>query len=389
MRNYLDTWLPEIIQWRQDIHQHPELGFEERRTAEVVAKKLESFGYKVHRRVGKTGVVGTLTVGESPRSIGLRADMDALPIQEVNDIAYCSTNSNVMHACGHDGHTAMLLGAARCLAKTRLFDGTIQLIFQPAEEGLGGAAAMVEDGLFERFPVDSVYGLHNWPGMPVGQFGICRGAMMGSSDIFDITITGKGGHAAMPDQSLDPIIAASQLVAQLQAVVSRNIKPIDAAVLSVTQINAGSTYNVIPEKVSIKGGVRTLNPAIQALVERRIREVMEGVCAAAGVKGELVYQKVIPVLLNTQHETQNAIAAASAVAGDHRVDGQIEPTMGAEDFAYMLQQKPGCYIFMGNGGAGEGAPCMLHNPGYDFNDDAIQWGVRYWCRLVEHLLCRD
>lgn len=382
----LSTSLPEIIQWRRDIHQNPELGFEEHRSANIVAEKLTAFGYKVQRGIGKTGVVGTLSVGSSSRSIGLRADMDALPIQEANDLSYRSTRPNVMHACGHDGHTAMLLGAARHLAETRRFNGTVQLIFQPAEEGLGGAAAMIADGLFERFPMGSVYGMHNWPGMPVGHFGVCHGAMMASSDTFDITLTGKGGHAALPHESADPIVAASQLVMQLQTLISRNIKPIDAAVLSVTQIKAGSAYNVIPEQATIRGGVRTLNPMTQTLVETRIREVMDGVCTAAGVSGKLEYKKVIPVLLNTEQEVNSSIAAANEVSGQHRVCSSIEPTMGAEDFAYMLQKKPGCYIFTGNGGNGNGAPCMLHNPGYDFNDDAIEWGVRYWCRLVETIL---
>lgn len=382
----ITPWLPEVGLWRRDIHQHPELGFKETRTADIVAAKLNSFGYEVHRGLGTTGVVGTLRQGASPRAIGLRADMDALPIQEANAFTHRSVHEKVMHACGHDGHTAMLLGAARYLAESKNFDGTVYLIFQPAEEGLGGAKAMIDDGLFDRFSVDSVYGLHNWPGMPLGQFGVRAGGLCGSSDTFDITITGKGGHAAMPHQSVDPIVIAGQLIAQLQTLVSRNIKPIDSAVLSVTQVHAGEAYNVIPNQAILRGGVRALSKEAQDQMQLRMAAMIDGVCSAHGASGELSYNKVIPVLVNTAVEAQNAINSAMAVAGEHNIDANIEPTMGAEDFAFMLEKKPGAYIFMGNGGIDQGSPCMLHNPGYDFNDQAIKWGVAYWCQLVEQLL---
>ena len=386
MQQMLAQWLPEITKWRRDIHQHPELGFNEHRTADIVAEKLNSFGYQVHRGLAKTGVVGTLRQGITSRAIGLRADMDALPIQETNNFAHCSVNANVMHACGHDGHTAMLLGAARCLAQSRNFDGTVHLIFQPAEEGMGGAKMMIEDGLFDRFPMDSIYGMHNWPGVPVGRFGVCTGPMLASNDNFDITITGKGGHAAMPHQSIDPIIIASELVGQLQTLISRNTNPVESAVLSVTQLQAGSAYNVIAEKAVLRGTLRTLSPETQSFLKLRMKETVAGLCAVKGAAGKLVFDEITPVLVNTEQETQHAIATATAVVGACNVNNQIDATMGAEDFAYMLQEKPGCYIFSGNGGIGDGEPCMLHNPGYDFNDDSIQWGVAYWCQLVETLL---
>lgn len=395
MQSMIANWLPDITQWRRDIHQHPELGFNEFRTSDLVAKKLEAFGYQVHRGLGKTGVVGTLKVGTSSRSIGLRADMDALPIQETNDVDHCSVHPKVMHACGHDGHTAMLLGAARYLAETKSFNGTVQLIFQPAEEGLGGARTMIEDGLFERFLMDDIYGMHNWPGMPLGHFGVCSGAMMASGDRFDITLTGKGGHAALPHQAVDPIIAASALVGQLQTLVSRNTKPVSPAVISVTQLEAGSAYNVIPDTVIIRGIVRTLSPDTQRLIRSRMQNLVDGLMVTWGVKGELAYHKGYPVLVNSPEETQKAIAAATALVGADKVEGEMEPTMGGEDFAFMLQKKPGCYVFMGNGdsavsddelSASQAPPCMLHNPGYDFNDKAIRWGVGYWCQLVESQL---
>ena len=387
MKPRIKALSPEIATWRRDIHQHPELGFEEVRTANLVAEKLESFGIDVHRGLAKTGVVGTLRSGNSSRVIGLRADMDALPMQEHNSFAHRSVYDHAMHACGHDGHTAMLLGAAQYLAQTRHFDGTVHFIFQPAEEGLGGADAMVKDGLFEQFPVDEIYGLHNWPGLPVGEFAVCAGAMEASSDYFDITIRGKGGHAAMPDQARDPIVIAGQLIGLLQTITSRHVRPVDAAVVSITQINAGSAYNVIPETVTLHGNVRTLNPHNQECVRAQIEKLLHGLCDTCDASGELVYRKCIPVLINTEAETAKAAAVARAVAGDDKVDSQCLPTMGAEDFAFMLQEKPGCYIFMGNGGDEQGASaCVLHNPHYDFNDEAIEWGVQYWCQLVETLL---
>ena len=387
----LQSYLPDIGAWRRDIHQHPELGFNEHRTADLVAKKLESFGLEVHRGLATTGVVGTLRAGTSSRAIGLRADMDALPIQELNSFKHCSVHPKTMHACGHDGHTAMLLGAAACLAKTKQFDGTVHFIFQPAEEGDGGAQAMVEEGLFEQFPVDSVYGLHNWPGLAVGQFGVCSGAMMASADTFEITVRGVGAHAAMPHTGIDPVVVAAQVITALQTLVSRNVAPIDAAVISVTQVNTGSAFNIVPAEAVLKGCVRTQSSATQALIKARMQTLVTQICSAFGATGSVELKPITPVLINTQAETDAAILAAQSVVGEARVDTQYPPTMGSEDFAYMLQQRPGCYVFLGNGqGDGtESGGCMLHNARYDFNDDAIEWGVSYWCRLVESLLKID
>jgi len=282
MKEQIAAWKDEITSWRHELHKHPELAFEEHRTADFVAAKLESFGLEVHRGLGKTGVVGTLRVGDSKRAIALRADMDALPIHEANDFEYRSVNDNIMHACGHDGHTAMLLGAAKYLAATRNFDGTVHFIFQPAEEAAGGAPAMIEDGLFEKFPVDSVYGMHNWPGLAVGKFGVRTGAMMASFDTFDIEISGVGAHAAMPHTGIDPIMVAGQLISALQTIVSRNADPIDASVVSVTQVNAGDAYNVIPEKAVLRGCTRALNAETRQMIEQRIRETADGLCNAFG-----------------------------------------------------------------------------------------------------------
>ena len=393
MNNTLTTLLPEITQWRRDIHQHPELGFNEYRTSDLVADKLQSFGVEVHRGLAKTGVVGTLKVGDANTRIGLRADMDALPIQELNTFSHSSVNQQVMHACGHDGHTAMLLGAAKHLAQTRAFNGTVHFIFQPAEEGTGqiqgGAASMIKDGLFEQFPMDAVYGMRNWPGLPLGQFGVRSGAMMASADNMEIRIIGKGGHAAMPQQAIDPIVIGSQLVGLLQTIVSRTMDPLDSVVVSVTQLEGGSTFNVIPDSLTLRGTIRTLNPKAQQLIQQRIEAAVNELCAAFGARGEVSYQPVCPVLINSPAETDQAIAVAQSVAGKACVDDNCLPTMGGEDFAFMLEQKPGCYLFVGNGGGEQdGGACMLHNPEYDFNDGAIEWGVNYWCQLVETLLAK-
>jgi len=387
MRELLEqiaAWKDEIITWRHDIHRHPELAFEEHRTADLVAEKLNSFGVEVHRGLGKIGVVGTLRAGNSERAIGLRADMDALPIQEANDLEYRSVHEKKMHACGHDGHTAMLLGAAKYLAHTRNFDGTVYFIFQPAEENAGGGLAMIEDGLFERFPVDSIYGMHNWPGLAVGKFGVRSGAMMASFDTFHIDISGTVAHAALPHTGVDPIMVAGQLIGALQTVVSRNTDPIEAAVVSVTQVEAGDAYNIIPEKAMLRGCTRALDADTRCMVERRVRETAASLCKAFGASCEISYENSYRVLVNTEAETQQAVAVAVKVVGDGNVDPDHPPTMGSEDFACMLEQRPGCYVFMGNGD-GEGS-CMVHNPGYDFNDDAIETGVAYWCKLVESLL---
>ena len=384
MKEQIAAWKDEITTWRHDIHRHPELAFEEHRTADLVAAKLESFGLDVHRGLGKTGVVGTLRAGESDRAVALRADMDALPIQENNDFEYRSVNKNKMHACGHDGHTAMLLGAAKYLSRTRNFNGKVHFIFQPAEEAAGGGLAMIEDGLFEQFPVESVYGMHNWPGLAVGKFGVRTGAMMASFDTFDIEITGIGAHAALPHTGIDPVMIAGQLIGALQTIVSRNADPIDSSVISVTQMEAGDAYNVIPEKAMLRGCSRALNADVRRMIEKRIRETATRLCQAFGANCEVTYANSYPVLVNTAAETKHAVTVAIQLVGSDNVNPNHEPTMGSEDFACMLEQRPGCYIFIGNGD-GEGT-CMVHNAGYDFNDDVIETGVSYWCSLAESLL---
>jgi amidohydrolase len=375
----------EIRTWRRDIHAHPETAFEEFRTSDIVAEKLESFGIPVHRGLAKTGVVGTLKVGESNRAIGLRADMDALDVLEENTFDHVSTNPGKMHACGHDGHTAMLLGAARYLSETRRFNGTVQFIFQPAEENVAGGRVMVEDGLFELFPVEAVYGMHNQPGLPLGKFGVTSGSAMASADMFEITITGKGSHAAHPHHGADPIVTGAEVVQALQRIASRNVNPIDAVVVSVTQFHAGTTMNVIPETVSIKGTCRTLKPAVQDVVEARIEQIVKGVTEAHGLSYEMSYDRRYPVLINTEEETDAATAAAIKVVGTKNVVTTLPPTMGSEDFAWMLQDHPGCYIRVGNGEGMDGG-CVVHNPGYDFNDDAAIYGASYWATLVEQEL---
>jgi len=350
----------------------------------MVAAKLTEFGLEVHRGLAKTGVVGTLKLGDSPRTIGLRADMDALPMQEENTFAHRSVVPNTMHACGHDGHTAMLLGAAAALAQSRDFDGTVHFIFQPAEESAGGGGVMVDEGLFDLFPVDGVYGMHNWPGMPVGQFGLRTGALEASMDNFDITIKGTGAHAAMPHLGVDPIVIAAQLVTALQSLVSRSTNPLDSAVVSVTQIEAGSAYNIIPDTAQLRGCLRALNTQTQADIQARMHRLVNDICSALGARGELCFKPICPALINHKTETHIAAAAARAVVGEANVDDQYPPTLGSEDFAFMLQARPGSYIFIGNG-PGEGG-CLLHSAHYDFNDQVIPLGVRYWCQLVADVL---
>lgn len=379
----------EHAKWRQDIHRHPELGYEEHRTAKIVAEKLESFGLEVFTGYGKTGVVGKLTNGRGNRAVGLRADLDALPMQEKNEFGHKSTTDGVFHGCGHDGHTVMLLGAAEYLAKSKSFDGTIYFIFQPAEEGLAGGAAMVEDGLFTDFEMESVYGLHNMPHMPIGTFAMCDGPMMAAADTFDITISGKGGHAAMPNLSTDSIVAASALVQALQTIVSRTVNPQDPAVLSVTTFHAGETYNVIPDGAKLSGGVRTFSPRVAERIEQRMREITDQVTTAHGCTATFDYKKNYPVVFNTSEETQLCADVARSLVGEDKVDDTVTPVMGSEDFAFMLQERPGCYIFMGSsGGMGNGGEggCMVHHPEYDFNDEALPLGATYWSRLAETLL---
>ena len=376
----------ELAELRRDIHAHPETAFAEQRTSDIVARKLESFGIEAHRGLAKTGVVGRLRAGDSARAIGLRADMDALPIHELNTFAHRSRNDGRMHACGHDGHTAMLLGAARYLAETRNFDGIVNFIFQPAEEGEGGGRAMVEEGLFERFPVEAVFGMHNWPGMPVGRFGLRAGPMMASSDVFEIAVCGRGGHAALPHDGVDPIVAASAIVQALQTIVSRNVNPVDAGVVSVTQFNGGETWNVIPDEVVLRGTTRAFRPATQDLLEARLREIADGVARARGARARVHYERRYPPTVNSAREAELCARVLEAMAGPENVERDIDPVMGAEDFAFMLQAKPGCYIFIGNG-PGKGG-CMLHNARYDFNDEILPIGASYWARLVEHTLAK-
>jgi len=371
-------------EWRRDIHRHPELAFNENRTAEMVAQNLESFGAEVFTGIGKTGVVGKLTNGNSDNAIGLRADMDALPMQENNDFSYRSVNEGVFHGCGHDGHTAMLLGAAKYLSLTKEFDGTVYFIFQPAEEAAGGAPEMIKDGLFDKFRMTSVYGMHNMPGMPVGQFGIRSGHMFAAFAPFDIEITGIGGHAAMPQNCVDPIVISSSVIQALQTVVSRNIDPFKPSVISVTQMHAGDAYNVIPDKVKLSGGVRYFDQESGLIIKRRIEEVLQGICSTYGASFTLNYDELYPVLSNHEKETDIAITAASDLVGADKVNAKIPATAGSEDFAFMLQEKPGAYILIGNGD-GKGG-CMIHHSSYDFNDRILPLGAGYWIQLAENIL---
>ena len=370
--------------WRRDLHAHPEIAFEEHRTSSFVAERLESFGIEVHRGLAKTGVVGQLKAGSGNRAIALRADMDALPMDEHNAFDHRSEVPGMMHACGHDGHTTMLLGAAKYLAETKGFDGTVYFIFQPAEEAEGGGEVMVKEGLFEQFPVEAVFGLHNWPGMPAGQFGIAAGPMMAAFDTFDLKIAGKGSHGAMPHQGVDAIVTASQVVTALQTIASRNTDPLDALVVSVTQIHGGDAYNIIPDSVMLRGTVRTFKDSVREAVEPAMRRIANGICEAAGAAMELDYHWRYPSTVNHAEETDLAATAAAAVVGVDNIERHPMPSMGSEDFAYMLRERPGCYVWLGNGSTEGG--CMLHNPGYDFNDEILPVGASYWATLVEQIL---
>ena len=375
---------PDMTAWRRDIHAHPELGFEETRTADLVARQLESWGIEVHRGVGRTGVVGVLRNGTSSRTIGLRADMDALPIEEANAFDHRSKHAGRMHACGHDGHTAMLLGAAKYLAETLNFDGTVNFIFQPAEEGLGGALAMIEDGLFERFPCDSIFGMHNRPNLAVGQFNVRAGPMMAGGAFFDIDITGVGTHGARPEAGVDPLIVGVQMVSTLQTIVSRNVKPIDTAVLSVTQFHAGDAYNVIPQTARVSGTVRAFSKEVMALVEANMRRTAKGVAEAMGASASVDFRINFAPLVNDAAETEFAAAVCEELVGAANVHRNTAPVMGSEDFSFMLEKVPGCYINIGNG-VGDGG-CEIHNPGYDFNDAASPLGASFFARVVERKL---
>jgi len=382
----IDTFHAELTEWRRDIHAHPELGFQEQRTSDLVADKLAGFGIEVHRGLGKTGVVGRLRVGNSPRTIGLRADMDCLPILEANSFDHRSRHEGRMHACGHDGHTTMLLGAARYLSQARNFDGTVHFIFQPAEEGLGGAEAMVKDGLFDEFPCEAIFGMHNRPGLAVGKFQIRPGAMMAGGAFFDIAITGRGAHGARPESGIDPVVAASHIATALQSIVARNVRPVDTAVLSVTQIHAGHAYNVIPEKAAIGGTVRCFSRATMDLIEERMRQIAEGVAVGLGASASLDFRRLFPPLVNDTEETKFIADTAAEIVGEDNVNRQGGVVMASEDFSYMLERVPGAYIQIGNG-EGEGA-CEVHNPGYDFNDAALPYGAALFARLVERRLAR-
>jgi hippurate hydrolase len=358
------------------------------RTADVVAAKLSEWGIPIHRGLGTTGVVGIVKAGTSDRAIVLRADMDALPMQEFNTFAHASQHPGKMHACGHDGHTAMLLAAGQYLALNRNFDGTVYLVFQPAEEGGGGAREMIKEGLFEKFPVQAVFGMHNWPGASVGKFAVSAGPVMASSNEFKITVRGKGGHAALPHNAIDPVPIACQMVQAFQTIISRNKKPVDAGVISVTMIRAGEATNVIPDSCELQGTVRTFTIEVLDMIEQRMREVAQHTAAAFGAQCEFEFVRNYPPTINAAHEADFARGVMASIVGASNV-GEQEPTMGAEDFSYMLQAKPGCYSFIANGDGAHreighgGGPCMLHNPSYDFNDELIPLGATYWARLAE------
>ena len=376
----IDGILPDVVEWRHDLHAHPELAFEEKRTSAFIAERLTSFGLDVHTGLAGTGVVGVLRIGEGP-SIGMRADIDALPIVEATGLPYASKHAGRMHACGHDGHTAMLLGAARVLAETKPKNGTFVFIFQPAEESEGGARVMVEQGLFARFPVDAVYGAHNWPGLPCGHFAVHAGPVMAAFDTFEVIIEGKGSHGAMPHQGVDPITIGAQLQMAWQTIVSRAVSPTDAAVISVTQIHAGDTWNVIPDKLLLRGTVRSFDPQVRNLLEAKMAQRAVKICGAFDATCRFTYTRRYPTTINSAAEAETARRAATIAAGRERVVTDRPPSMGAEDFAFMLEQRPGAYIWIGNGPDADGR--NLHSPHYDFNDAALPHGMRYWVRLAE------
>ncbi len=386
-RQVIDEIHSALTTFRRDIHAHPELAFEEHRTAELVAARLEALGIETHRGVGRTGVVGVIRKGTAKRSIGLRADMDALPITERNSFPHHSRHAGRMHACGHDGHTTMLLGAAEVLARRAVFDGTVHLIFQPAEEGDGGGREMIEDGLFERFPMDSVFGMHNWPGLPAGHFAVHAGPVMASADHFEVEIRGHGAHAAMPHLGVDPVAAGAALVQALQTIASRTIDPVDPVVVSVTQFHAGEANNVIPDRALLGGTVRAFRPEVQDRVEQAMQRICAGIGASFGANVNFQYHRGYPPTINSVDEAARCVAVAREVAGAAGVRTDMKPSMGAEDFSFFLLQRPGAYVWIGNG-PGEGG-CTLHNPHYDFNDEIIPAGVAYWTRLVETLLSTD
>jgi hippurate hydrolase len=386
LRDALVSRVGEFIQLRRDIHRHPELAFEEHRTSDLVASKLESWGYAVHRGLGGTGVVGTLSRGEGQRRLGLRADMDALPIQEATGAEWSSLKPGVMHACGHDGHTAMLLAAAQAIAQEVSFEGTLNLIFQPAEEGGGGAVRMMADGLFEHHPCDAVFAMHNMPGTPAGHFVFRDGPSMASSDYVTIRVHGTGGHGAMPHRAADPLVAAASIVMALQTIVSRNVDPLDTAVVTVGALQAGQANNVIPALATLELSVRSLNPAVRDLLEQRIKALVAAQAESFGVTADIDWRTGYCVLVNSVAETDFARQVALDLVGPERLTLHGPALTGSEDFAFMLEKIPGSYVLIGNGNSGAAGGCMVHNPGYDFNDDNIATGAAYWIALVERFL---
>jgi len=374
----------DLVAWRQDLHAHPELGFEEQRTAEFVAQKLESFGVQVYRNIGKTGVVGVLREGNETQSVGLRADMDALPIVEENTFGHCSIHHGTMHACGHDGHTTMLLAAAKYLADTRRFRGTVNFIFQPAEEGIGGARAMIEDGLFDQFPCDQLYAMHNAPGLPLGKFGATAGTVTAAGAFFDIDIHGTGAHGAFPNDSVDPVIIAAEAVSALQSVVSRNVRPTETAVLSITQIHAGDAYNVIPSHARLAGTVRTFSVKTMELIEARMSELVTGIARAHRAEATIDFRTVFHPVVNDQAAASLAGDVAAGLVGENNVHRSLPPGTGSEDFSFMLEEVPGCYLLLGNADDDHTRP--VHNPGYDFNDRAAVYGASFFAQVVEAAL---
>ncbi|MBX3497894.1 MAG: amidohydrolase [Alphaproteobacteria bacterium] len=376
----------DLTAWRRDIHAHPELGFEEERTSAIVAAKLKEFGCEVTTGIGKTGVVGTIRVGNNPRAVGLRADMDALPMDEMNTFEHASKHKGRMHACGHDGHTTMLLGAARHLAATRNFDGTVHFIFQPAEEGRGGAEAMVRDGLFEKFPCEVVFGMHNRPKLDVGRFQIRSGPMMAGGGLFDIHIKGKGAHGARPESGVDPVVIGGHIITALQTVISRTLAPIDSGVISITQMHAGDAYNVIPETAVLRGTVRAFRKEVMATIKEKIERIASGIAHTLGGEAKADVRIVFPPLVNNPDEAKWIGDVAASIVGEDKVNREGAYVMASEDFSYMLEKVPGAFILIGNGG-GEGG-CEVHNPGYDFNDEALPLGATLWARVVETRLAK-
>lgn len=368
----------EIQQWRHHLHAIPEIAFQEEKTAQFVEEKLNSFGVKVYPRMAGTGVIGSLSAGNSKKSIALRADMDALPIVEKNSVVYCSTHKGMMHACGHDGHTAMLLGAAEYLSRHQNFNGTVYFVFQPAEENEGGGRKLVEEGFFKKFSINAIYGMHNWPGLDVGKFAIRSGPVMAAYDVFDITINGRGGHAAAPHNTIDPIVVAGHVIIALQHISSRQTSPLDSVVISVTRIHAGDSYNVIPETAQLSGTVRSFHHDVQDKVITQLKQIVESTCKAYGATADIDYEKRYPSTINNETETEHSVLAALDVVGNDNIVFDNPPSMGSEDFSFLLNESRGCYVSIGNGGG-----ASLHNPHYNFNDDILALGASYWVRLTQ------